>query len=117
MWLPNKAGEENHAVFSAGVPAELYVRRRLLGLLPHQARGGAWPHGLARYAIPRLDKYFQQCQRTSANIITVERRGFLPRHMYLPGVYRAPGIRCHFIIAQETAKARILHKCRAEENV
>ena len=56
-------------------------------------------------------------QRASAHIITFERRRLLPRHMRLPGIHCIDGIRCHFIIAQKTAKARILHKRRAQKNV
>ena len=51
-----------------GLLAKLHVRGRLLGLLPHQARGGAWPHGLARHSVPRLDQYLQQCQVSISSI-------------------------------------------------
>lgn len=62
LWFPDPLSEENHAVFSPGLPTQLYVCYCLLGLFSHQTWSRAWTHGLACYALPGLDQHFQQCQ-------------------------------------------------------
>ena len=60
--LPDSVGSQDDAVPGAGLLAQLHVRRRVLGLIPHQAGSRPWSHGSARHSLPRPHQHFQQCQ-------------------------------------------------------
>ena len=56
-------------------------------------------------------------QRTSANLITVERHRLLPRYVYLPSLRRPVGVRSDFTAPQKATKASIFHWRGAAKNV
>ena len=51
VWFSSSAGPQANAVYHPGVSPVLHVRRGLLGVLPHQARGGAGQNGHASHPI------------------------------------------------------------------
>ena len=57
--LPDPADPHADAIPHPGLPALLHVRRRLVGVLPHQAGGRARPDGASRHPLPRFDQHLQ----------------------------------------------------------
>ena len=58
--LPDPAGAQADAVHDPGVPAQPHVRRRLLGVVHHQAGSRARQDGAPRHALHRAHQHFQQ---------------------------------------------------------
>lgn len=62
MWLPDPAGPEADAVPDPGLPAQLHVCGRVMGLLPHQAGGRPRADGAPCHTLPCPHQHLQQCQ-------------------------------------------------------
>ena len=60
MRLPDPAGAQADAVHDPGVPAQPDVRRRLLGVVHHQAGGRAREDGPPRHTLHSAHQHFQQ---------------------------------------------------------